>query len=101
MSISCISQCVCVRTCVCACFRGNVCMPLEPHQLLKAGEAVVFGVGEDPLVASTLGPEEGPDLCVVLLLQRTVASCLALEEIHLTLNTQKNTLVVQQVTVEH
>ena len=66
--------------CVCgACVCVNMCVPVEPHQLLQAGEAVVVGVGEDPLVASALGAEEGPDLCVVLLLQRAVARCLALE----------------------
>ena len=50
--------CVCVR-----CVRSaNVCMAVEPHLLLQAGVAVVVGVGEDPLVASAFGAEEGPDL---------------------------------------
>lgn len=61
------------------------------HQLVEweaVGVAVMIGVRENPLIASTLGLVEGPDFCVVLAVQRSLTGCFILKQLHFILEPQ-------------
>ena len=61
------------------------------YQLVErktAGVAVMVGVRENPVISSAFALAQGPDLCVVLTVQRGLTRRLVLEQLHLILRPQ-------------